>query len=306
MKEFDVVVIGSGPAGNTAGIYLVRAGMTVAMITGSEIGGQLTTTTDVENYPAFPKGIKGFDLMNLMLEQSKNLGVEIIYDYVKQVDFSSRPFKLTTENGDIFMAKNVVISTGAVAKYLGIPSEKKFIGAGVSACATCDGNFYKNKKVAVLGGGNVAGIEALHLSGIAKEVYIIYRKDSFFRIETQVLDKINSRENIKTMFNSEVVEILGENKVEKIKIKNNITNSVEEIEMDGVFVAIGRTPKTDIFKDSGLDIDEKGYIITQPDSCRTNIKYVYACGDVSNKKVKQAIFAAGQGCLSAMEIQEDN
>lgn len=309
MKELDVLIIGSGPAGNTAGIYLVRNGFKVAIITGMEIGGQLTITTDVENYPGFVKGINGFELMNAMIQQSENLGVEIIYDTVNSINFDEKPFICKTENNEEIIAKNVIIATGASAKYLGLESEKKFIGYGVSACATCDGNFFKNKIVSVIGGGRTAAIEALHLSHLAEKVIIIYRKDKFARIEEDIINKIYNTKNIEILFNTEIVEILGDDnplKVTKIKIINNITEKEETIKMDGVFIAIGRTPNTTIFKNSNLRFDANGYIITENDSCRTNIKYVYAAGDVINKKVKQAVVAAAYGCIASAEIEEDN
>jgi thioredoxin reductase (NADPH) len=306
MKEYDVLIIGSGPAGNTAAIYLVRSGFKVAIVSGLELGGQLTTTTEVENYPGFSSPILGSELMNAMLKQSQNFGAELIYDIINEVDFSHRPFVCKSENGEKFVAKNVLIATGAKAKYLGLESEKKYIGHGVSACATCDGNFFKNKIVAVIGGGNTAGIEAVHLAHLASKVYIIYRKENFFRMEKTVLEKINTHTNIERIFNTEITEVVGQNdplKVTAIKTVNNKNGEKSEIELDGIFVAIGREPNTSVFVNSGLEIDKSGYIITKPDSAKTNIDGIYAAGDVTNKVFKQAVVAAGWGCIAALEIE---
>jgi thioredoxin reductase (NADPH) len=306
MKKYDVLIIGSGPAGNTAAIYLVRSGYKVAIVSGSELGGQLTTTTDVENFPGFPTPVRGGELMELMLKQSQNLGVEIIYDIINKVDFSQKPFVCNSENGEEFVTENVIIATGAKAKYLGIESEGRYIGHGISACATCDGNFFKNKTVAVIGGGNTAGIEAVHLAHLASKVYVIYRKDSFFRMEKAVLAKLDACANVERIFNTEVVEVLGQEdplKVMGIKIVNNKSDVKSEINLDGVFVAIGREPNTALFIGSGLEFDKFGYIMTKPNSSRTNIAGVYAAGDVTNKGFKQAVVAAGWGCIAALEIQ---
>lgn len=307
MNIYDVIVIGSGPAGNTTAIYTARSGFKTAVFTGLSIGGQLTITTDVENYPGFSK-IKGLDLMNNILKQTENLGVDIIYDSVKEVNFSDYPFILKTENGGIYEAKNVVIATGAKAKWLGLESEKYFLGVGVSGCATCDGNFFKNLPVAVVGGGDTAGTEALHMANIASKVYLIYRKSSFIRMQKALAERILQNDKIEVLFDSEIVEICGNDKpksVEYLKIINNLTKETTEINVNAVFMAIGRKPESDIFVDSGINIDENGYIITEKDSARTNIKHVYAVGDITNKKYKQAIVAAGYGCIAGLEIEED-
>jgi thioredoxin reductase (NADPH) len=309
MKKYDVLILGSGPAGTTAGIYLAREGFETAIITGLTVGGQLTTTTDVENFPGFPTAIKGIKLTELMLEQAKNCGVEIIYDIINNIDFSKRPFTCSSENGETFIAKNVVICTGADAKYLGLESEKKYLGYGVSACATCDGNFFKNKITAVIGGGQTAGIEALHLSRLTAKVYIIYRKSEFSRMEKPTLEKILKTSNIESIFDSEIVEIIGQDepkKVTGVEIVNNKTNGKTKINLDGIFVAIGREPNTAIFKNTGLQLDGNGYVVTQHDSAKTSIQGVYAAGDVSDKKFKQAVAAAGWGCVAALEIGEDS
>lgn len=308
-KIYDVLVVGSGPAGNTTAIYTVRSGFKTAILTGSVIGGQLTITTDVENFTGFPEPIKGIELMNRTIQQSQNLGVDIIYDSLVNIDFSRRPFKCETENGDIIIANNVVIATGAKARWLGLESEKKFLGFGVSGCATCDGNFFRNLPVAVIGGGDTAGTEALHMSHIASEVYLIYRKSSFIRMQDSLVKRIMGNDKIKVIFDSEVIEVCGNDKpkmVQYIKVINNKTKEITEIKVDAMFVAIGRVPESNLFKESGIFTDENGYIITEKDSTRTNIKHVYATGDVCNKKYKQAIIAAGYGCIAALEIEEDN
>lgn len=304
---YDVIVVGSGPAGNTTAIYTIRSGFKTAIFTGSSIGGQLTITTDVENYPGFAK-IKGLDLMNNILKHSEGLGVDIVYDSISEVDFSKRPFICKTENGNVYETKNLVIATGARAKWLGLESEKHFFGAGVSGCATCDGNFFKNLPVAVVGGGDTAGTEALHMAHIASKVYLIYRKSSFIRMNKTLADSILENEKIEVLFNSEVSEVCGNEKpksVESLKIVNNITKEISEIKVNAMFVAIGRKPESEIFANAGVAVDNEGYIITEKDSSRTNIKNVYAVGDVSNKKYKQAIVAAGYGCIAGLEIEED-
>ena len=305
--KVDVVVIGSGPAGNTASIYLSRSNLNVALIAGMSIGGQLTTTAEVENFPGFSSPVLGSDLMMQMMEQSRNLGVNIVYDQVISVDFSSRPYKCTLDSGDVYLSKYIVICTGASAKWLGLPSEEEFKGRGVSACATCDGSFYKGKVVAVVGGGSSAGTEALHLSNLAKKVYLIHRRDTFKMSET-ILKRVKESKNIEFVLDSEITEIIGSEQpkaVNKIKVFNSKTNTEREIDMDGVFIAIGRTPATSIFKDTPLKLNENGYIITEPDSCKTNIDGVYAAGDVADKRFKQGIIAAGQGAEAAMEIQSN-
>ncbi len=309
MTEFnlDVLVIGSGPAGNTAAIYLARNNLKIALVSGMAIGGQLTTTTEVENFPGFPSPVLGTDLMQKMLDQSRNLGVDIVYDQIISVDFSKRPFKCLADGGDIYFADSVVIATGANAKWLGLPSEKEFKGRGVSACATCDGSFYKGKDVAVVGGGSSAGTEALHLAHICNRVYLIHRKDNF-RMAENILKKIKEVQNIEFVMDSEVIEILGTDNpkaVNRIRVRNLKYQKEKEIAVSGVFMAIGRAPATEMFKDTGLHMDEYGYIITSPDGARTNIPGVYAVGDVANKPFKQGVIAAGYGAIAAMEIQDD-
>ena len=302
---YDVVIIGSGPAGDTAAIYCQRAGLKVVLVSGYEIGGQLTTTTTIENFPGFPGGIKGMELMDKMMAQVKELNCPVVNENVSDVDLNAYPYKVTLTNNEIYLTNNIIIATGAKAKYLGLPNEENYIGKGVSVCATCDGFFYKKKTVCVIGGGNTAAIEALHLAKYSAKVYIIYRQESFKKMEKEMEERLKKNEKIEFIFNSEVIEYIGAKKIEKIKVLNNKTKEVTEMNMDGVFMAIGKLPTSEIFKDSKLEMDKLGYIITQPDSTKTNMKGIYACGDVANKKIKQAIFAAGQGCLAAMELQAD-
>ena len=302
---YDVVIIGSGPAGDTAAIYCQRAGLKVVLVSGYEIGGQLTTTTTIENFPGFPGGIKGMELMDKMMAQVKELNCPVVNENVSDVDLNVYPYKVTLTNNENYLTNNIIIATGAKAKYLGLPNEENYIGKGVSVCATCDGFFYKKKTVCVIGGGNTAAIEALHLAKYSAKVYIIYRQESFKKMEKEMEERLKKNEKIEFIFNSEVIEYIGAKKIEKIKVLNNKTKEVTEMNMDGVFMAIGKLPTSEIFKDSKLEMDKLGYIITQPDSTKTNMKGIYACGDVANKKIKQAIFAAGQGCLAAMELQAD-
>ena len=302
---YDVVIIGSGPAGDTAAIYCQRAGLKIVLVSGYEIGGQLTTTTTIENFPGFPGGIKGMELMDKMMAQVKELNCPVVNENVSDVDLNAYPYKVTLTNNEIYLTNNIIIATGAKAKYLGLPNEENYIGKGVSVCATCDGFFYKKKTVCVIGGGNTAAIEALHLAKYSAKVYIIYRQESFKKMEKEMEERLKKNEKIEFIFNSEVIEYIGAKKIEKIKVINNKTKEVTEMNMDGVFMAIGKLPTSEIFKDSKLEMDKLGYIITQPDSTKTNMKGIYACGDVANKKIKQAIFAAGQGCLAAMELQAD-
>lgn len=302
---YDVVIIGSGPAGDTAAIYCQRAGLKIVLVSGYEIGGQLTTTTTIENFPGFPGGIKGMELMDKMMAQVKELNCPVVNENVSDVDLNAYPYKVTLTNNEIYLTYNIIIATGAKAKYLGLPNEENYIGKGVSVCATCDGFFYKKKTVCVIGGGNTAAIEALHLAKYSAKVYIIYRQESFKKMEKEMEERLKKNEKIEFIFNSEVIEYIGAKKIEKIKVLNNKTKEVTEMNMDGVFMAIGKLPTSEIFKDSKLEMDKLGYIITQPDSTKTNMKGIYACGDVANKKIKQAIFAAGQGCLAAMELQAD-
>ena len=300
-----VLIIGSGPAGYTAAIYAARAMLEPTLVQGLQPGGQLTITTDVENYPGYGEVIQGPWLMEQMQEQAKNVGTNIINDIIKSVDFKSKPFKAISESGTEYTADSVIISTGAQARWLGLDSEKKFQGYGVSACATCDGFFFKEKKVAVIGGGNSAVEEALYLTNFASKVYLVHRRDEL-RAEKILQDRLFKNEKIECVWDSELKEIVGDEdplNVKSINIKNTKTNETSSIELDGVFVAIGHDPATQIFRDQ-VEMDEDGYIITKPDSTLTNVEGVYAAGDVKDKIYRQAVTAAGMGCMAALEAEK--
>lgn len=302
----EVVIIGSGPAGYSAAIYAARANLRPLMISGFQEGGQLVTTTEVENYPGFATSIQGPWLMEQMKEQSIKVGVEIITDNIVDVTFSSPPFSMKTEMGKEIRAKSVILATGAQAKWLGIESEEKFKGYGVSACATCDGFFFKGKRVLVVGGGNTAAEEALYLTNHASEVIMIHRKDKF-RCEKITAQKVLSHPKIKVIWNSELNEVLGKNEnnekfVTGACIINNLTQEVIKIQVEGIFIAIGHTPATFFLQGKGLMLDNEGYIEIIPGTSLTNISGVFAAGDVADKIYKQAITAAGMGCIAALDV----
>tara|TARA_X000000950_G_scaffold158208_2_gene194025 strand:- start:2599 stop:3537 length:939 start_codon:yes stop_codon:yes gene_type:complete len=304
MKTSKVLIIGSGPAGYAAAIYSSRAGLSPLMISGIEPGGQLMITTEVENYPGYENPIQGPWLMEQMKKQSEAFGTKIINDYVTDVDFSQFPFVIRTEK-EKYLSYSVIIATGAKAKWLGIPGEDKFMGFGVSACATCDGFFFKNKDVVVVGGGNTAAEEALFLSNICKKVTLIHRRDKL-RAEKILQNRLFEKKNVEIIWNSQLKEILGnkENKlIEKIVIKNTSDNNENQIMLDGLFVAIGHKPATEIFLKK-LEIDEDGYILTKADSTKTSIDGVFAAGDVTDKIYRQAVTAAGMGCMGALEAEK--
>ena len=304
MKTSKVLIIGSGPAGYAAAIYSSRAGLSPLMISGIEPGGQLMITTEVENYPGYENPIQGPWLMEQMKKQSEAFGAKIINDYVTDVDFSQFPFVIRTEK-EKYLSYSVIIATGAKAKWLGIPGEDKFMGFGVSACATCDGFFFKNKDVVVVGGGNTAAEEALFLSNICKKVKLIHRRDKL-RAEKILQNRLFEKKNVEIIWNSQLKEILGnkENKlIEKIVIKNTSDNNENQIMLDGLFVAIGHKPATEIFLKK-LEIDEDGYILTKADSTKTSIDGVFAAGDVTDKIYRQAVTAAGMGCMGALEAEK--
>ena len=304
MKTSKVLIIGSGPAGYAAAIYSSRAGLSPLMISGIEPGGQLMITTEVENYPGYENPIQGPWLMEQMKKQSEAFGTKIINDYVTDVDFSQFPFVIRTEK-EKYLSYSVIIATGAKAKWLGIPGEDKFMGFGVSACATCDGFFFKNKDVVVVGGGNTAAEEALFLSNICKKVTLIHRRDKL-RAEKILQNRLFEKKNVEIIWNSQLKEILGnkENKlIEKIVIKNTSDNNENQIMLDGLFVAIGHKPATEIFLKK-LEIDEDGYILTKADSTKTSIDGVFAAGDVKDKTFRQAVTAAGMGCMGALEAEK--
>ena len=275
------------------------------LVQGLQPGGQLTITTDVENYPGYGDVIQGPWLMEQMQEQAKNVGTNIINDIIKSVDFKCKPFKAISESGTEYTADSVIISTGAQARWLGLDSEKKFQGYGVSACTTCDGFFFKEKKVAVIGGGNSAVEEALYLTNFASKVYLVHRRDEL-RAEKILQDRLFKNDKVECVWDSELKEIVGDEdplNVKSINIKNTKTNETSNIELDGVFVAIGHDPATQIFRDQ-VEMDEDGYIITKPDSTLTNVEGVYAAGDVKDKIYRQAVTAAGMGCMAALEAEK--
>ena len=302
-KIKNVLIIGSGPAGYTAAIYASRSGLNPTLISGLEPGGQLTITTDVENYPGFENPIQGPWLMEQMKKQAATFGTEIINDYVKNVDFNKFPFVVETEK-EIFHSYSIVIATGAKAKWLNIDGEKEFMGLGVSACATCDGFFFKNKTVAVAGGGNTAVEEALFLSNLCKKVFIIHRRDKF-RAEKILQDRLMKKDNIEILWNQEVKKVIGDKEnrcISGIEVFNNKNKTKTEMKIDGFFVAIGHAPATTLFK-TKIEMDDEGYIITSPDSTKTNVDGVFAAGDVTDKIYRQAVTAAGMGCMSAIEAE---
>lgn len=301
-----LLIIGSGPAGYTAAIYAARANIKPTIVQGLTPGGQLTITTDVENYPGFADVIQGPWLMQQMEAQAKHVGTNIISDHIKEVNFNNKPFEAIGESGTKYTADSVIIATGAQAKWLGIESEKKFQGYGVSGCATCDGFFYKGKKVAVVGGGNTAVEEALYLTNFASEVILIHRRDSL-RAEKIMQERLFKNPKIKIIWDSVVEEILGQEEpvksVNSLLVKNIKSAAISKLDVDGVFIAIGHKPNTDLFKGK-LSMDDEGYIITKPGTAFTNIKGVFACGDVQDKIYRQAVTAAGTGCIAALDAEK--
>ena len=300
----DTIIIGSGPAGYTAAIYAARADLNPVIYTGLEPGGQLTTTTEVDNFPGYPQGVDGPTMMNELKEQAERFGTKVEIDFISKVDFSKDKggmHKLYTQNGDEIKSKTVIISTGASAKYLGLPSEQRLIGGGVSACAVCDGFFYKNQDVAIVGGGDTAIEEATYLAKICNNVTMLVRKDHF-RASKAMQNRLSNYDNIKVLFNHEVIEVMGENIVDGLKIKSNLTNDVSELKITGLFIAIGHSPNTDIFKGI-VDMDDSGYILTDKTSTKTNIPGVFAAGDVQDKDYRQAVTAAGTGCMAALDAE---
>ena len=304
-KHTKVLILGSGSAGYTAAIYASRAMLKPILISGIEPGGQLSTTTDVENYPGFAGVIQGPWLMEQMKEQAKTVGTELIDDHIKEVKLNEKPFQAIGDNGQIYTADSLIISTGAQARWLNIKSEQEFRGFGVSACATCDGFFFKEKEVAVVGGGNAAVEEAMFLTKFASKVKLVHRRDSL-RAEKLLQKKLMENKKIEIIWDSVVEEVIGDNEpknVKGLKIKNLKTNKIDEIKIDGLFIAIGHDPATSLFKEQ-LDMDKEGYLITKPDSTETNIPGVYAAGDVKDKIFRQAVTAAGMGCMAALEAEK--
>ena len=296
---YDVIIIGSGPAGLTAAIYTTRANLKTLIIAGSKWGGQLMLTTLVENYPGFPDGIQGPDLMVAMRKQAERFGAEIIEKDFTRADFSTQPFKISTSEG-IFEAKSVIIATGAETKWLDVPGEKEKIGHGVSSCAPCDAFFFKNKNVIVVGGGDSAMEEALVLTKFATSVTLVHRR-SEFKASKIMLERAQKNSKIKFILNSEVIEILGHDKVTGVKIRNNKTDKIAEIPVDGIFVAIGHMPNSAVF--GGIETDEQGFIKVK-DHTKTNIEGVFVAGDVHDSHYKQAVTAAGFGCMAALEVEK--
>ncbi|MGN6591232.1 MAG: thioredoxin-disulfide reductase [Sphingomicrobium sp.] len=300
-----VAVLGSGPAGLTAAIYAARAGLAPVVIQGIQPGGQLTTTTDVENYPGFREVIQGPWLVEEMQAQAEHVGTKIVWDHISSVDLSHRPFRLSGDGGDQYFADALVIATGAQARWLGLPSEEHMKGRGASACATCDGFFYRGKKVAVIGGGNTAVEEALYLTNHSHDVTLIHRRDSL-RAEKILQDRLFANPNIKVVWDSEVVEFVGGGEPEALvglDIRNKRNGEISRVECEGAFVAIGHQPATELFKGQ-LELDDDGYIVVEPGTTRTNIDGVFACGDVMDKTYRQAVTAAGTGCMAALDAEK--
>jgi len=304
-KHTKVLILGSGPAGYTAAIYAARAMLKPILVYGSVPGGQLTTTTDVENYPGYSKVIQGPWLMEEMKGQAQAVGTEMIQDHIKKVDLSKKPFSAYGDSGQIYTADSIIISTGAQARWLNLKSEQNFRGFGVSACATCDGFFFKEKEVAVVGGGNAAVEEAMFLTKFASKVHLIHRRNEL-RAEKLLQEKLKANKKIKITWDSVVEEVVGTNEpkgVNGIKLKNVKTNNITELKIDGLFIAIGHDPATSLFKDQ-LKMDKEGYLITKPDSTITNVPGVFAAGDVKDKIFRQAVTAAGMGCMAALEAEK--
>ena len=304
-KHTKVLIIGSGPAGYTAAVYAARAMLNPILVHGMEPGGQLTTTTDVENYPGFAEVIQGPWLMDQMKEQAKAVGTEMIEDHISSVDLKSKPFEAIGESGQKYSADAIIISTGAQARWLNLKSEQEYRGFGVSACATCDGFFFKEKTVAVVGGGNAAVEEAMFLTKFASKVKLIHRRNEL-RAEKMLQKKLMENKKIEIIWDSVIEDVIGDKdpkNVTGIKIKNVKSNKTEDLKVDGLFVAIGHDPATQLFKDQ-LEMDREGYLITKSDSTETNVPGVFAAGDVKDKIFRQAVTAAGMGCMAALEAEK--
>jgi thioredoxin reductase (NADPH) len=304
VEHRKVIIVGSGPAGYTAAIYAARAMLKPMMIAGFEAGGQLMITTDVENYPGFATAIQGPWLMEQMKGQAEHVGTEMVSDYITAADLKQRPFRLTGDSGQVYTCDSLIIATGAKAKWLGIPSEDKFKGFGVSACATCDGFFYRNKDVAVVGGGNSAVEEALYLANLASSVTVVHRRREF-KAERILQERLFKHPKVKIVWDSAVDEICGDENplgVTHLKLKNVVTGGISELKVHGLFVAIGHAPASEIFKGQ-VELKPNGYIQTAPNSTATNIQGVYAAGDVADDVYRQAVTAAGLGCMAALEAE---
>jgi len=303
-EKTKCLIIGSGPAGYTAAIYASRANLSPILYEGMQPGGQLTTTTEVENFPGYPTGTTGPEMMEDLKKQAQRFGADIRFGMATEVDFSAKPHKVTFDGNKVVEADTVIIATGATAKYLGLPDEEKYAGMGVSACATCDGFFYRGKKVAVVGGGDTAAEEAIYLAGLAEKVYMVVRRDEL-RASKVMQKRVMDTPNIEVLWKHQTKGLYGENGVEGMtlyKDKGTAEETQVNIPIDGFFLAIGHTPNSDIFK-KYIETDEVGYIITAPDSTKTNVEGVYACGDVQDTHYRQAITAAGSGCMAAIEAE---
>lgn len=300
-EKIKCLIIGSGPAGYTAAIYAARADLKPVLYQGMQPGGQLTITTEIENFPGYPEGIEGTQMMDDIRKQAERFGTDIRWGYVSAVDFSQRPFRLTIDETKDVLADTLIIATGASAQWLGLESEKKFNGSGVSACATCDGFFYRGKEVAIVGGGDTAAEEATYLSKLCSKVTMIVRRDEL-RASKAMQNKVFNTANIEVLWNHVTQEIVGNNVVEGVVVKNIKTGETKRIDISGFFVAIGHKPNTDIFKGQ-LALDDNGYIKTVPGSTRTNIEGIFAAGDVQDHIFRQAITAAGTGCMAAIEAE---
>lgn len=304
IERIKCLIIGSGPAGYTAAIYAARADLKPVMYTGMEPGGQLTTTTEVDNFPGYPEGIDGPTMMIQLQQQAERFGTQVRIGMVTNVEFSDEVggiHKITVDNSTKIEAETVIISTGATAKYLGLPSEQKLRGGGVSACAVCDGFFYKNQDVAIVGAGDTAAEEATYLSNICNKVTMLVRKDQM-KASKAMQHRVNNTKNLEVRYNTEVDEVLGDQVVEGLRMVNNVTGEKEEIKITGLFIAIGHKPNTEIFKGQ-LDMDETGYLITKGKSTKTNKPGVFASGDVQDKEYRQAVTAAGTGCMAALDAE---
>jgi len=301
IEKVKVLIIGSGPAGYTAAIYAARAGLNPVLYTGGQPGGQLTITNDVENYPGYPDGIMGPQMMDDFKKQAERFGTKVNYGLVTNVEFGARPYKVSVDNKDEILADTLIIATGASAKWLGIESETRLNGQGVSACAVCDGFFFRGQDVAIVGGGDTACEEASYLSNICNKVYMIVRRDEL-RASQIMQKRVMSNPKIEILWNTETEEVIGESEVTGVRIKNNLTQEKKELNVTGFFVAIGHQPNTEVFK-GYLDMDENGYIKTIPGSTRTNIEGVFACGDAQDHIYRQAVTAAGTGCMAALDAE---
>ena len=301
-EKVQCLIIGSGPAGYTAAIYAARANLKPVLYQGIQPGGQLTITTEVENYPGYPEGIQGPEMMVNFEKQATRMGADIRYGLATKVDFMEPPYKVWIDEEKMIMADTVIISTGASAKWLGLESEQRLNGYGVSACAVCDGFFFKNKEVVIVGAGDTAAEEALYLSKICSKVHMIVRRDQM-RASKVMQDRVLKTSNIQVYWNTSTEEILGDTKVEAVRVRNHHTNELKDIPVSAFFVAIGHTPNSDIFK-GWLDMDESGYLLTIPGTTKTNVEGIFAAGDVQDKHYRQAITAAGSGCMAALDAEK--